>query len=195
MLLKYNFFNKKAIFLAIVTIGFNGCFSSCQNMPTTNSYYQLSQIPSKELEKFFLDIAIELYPNRRDITTINSIIISDFANMHSLVVGKSGRVLTEYLKKSLNQYRGKSIVKIDISNKIKLNSDGIHILTRNKDEINSSINLEAQEFIVNSYDYSGNRLRLFIKRVDAKSQKVIKTLIKDIDLGCESSPIREFILN
>jgi len=76
-----------------------------------------------------------------------------------------------------------------------LDDTGFKLLTRDKNNIRN-IKLKSEEFIINSLSYSDNNLKLFIKRVKSVDSKVVKTVIKEINLNCNGSlSLKSFLLN
>ena len=198
-MLNYFKFNSFIIFISIFVFSFifTGCNGSnnCKYNVLRDHNSLIADMKSSELQEIFLDIVIDLYQTKDEIDRIDSIIITDFVDMHNLSIDNNGRLLTEYLKEALNRFRDKTIVKIDIHKKLILDDTGFKLLTRDKNNIRN-IKLKSEEFIINSLSYSDNNLKLFIKRVKSVDSKVVKTVIKEINLNCNGSlSLKSFLLN
>jgi len=105
-MLNYFKFNSFIIFISIFVFSFifTGCNGSnnCKYNVLRDHNSLIADMKSSELQEIFLDIVIDLYQTKDEIDRIDSIIITDFVDMHNLSIDNNGRLLTEYLKEALN---------------------------------------------------------------------------------------------
>ncbi len=172
------------LFLFLLT----GCASS-------SSYNKIAscrgdeQISNVKFQKYFDEMAEELCPNSCGGVSCAdySVIATDFVDIQTLAPGKTGILMGELMRSSLNKVCGYNIIEVKFSHLFKLSDDSLVTLTKNPNEILKSeySPQSVKNSIVGTYSVSSNTLYIFARTINNSDGKIIKMTSKEVKLSCD----------
>ncbi|CAH2032627.1 FlgO family outer membrane protein [Trichlorobacter ammonificans] len=171
-----------------------GCIAGLQGPCSGKPLPQL--LDATDLKPLFLDMARELCMDqpgggsgkeqacRHDATGRQTVLVTDFVDLRTLVPEQSGLLMGELMRGSLNQACCYGIVQAEFGKHFKLSDSGLISLTRRVKEIGKDDYMQP-EAIVGTYSHLNNgKVLLFVRRIDTASGHVVKMVTRELDYAC-----------
>ena len=174
-----------AIYFSCVLL-VQGCASKPQ--PTRCSVKPNDIISEVDIHKLMDDIVVglclpttDLDSQKKDLT-----VVPDFVEMNSLQPARIGVVLGESLRASIFNICKIPIRQVELSKNFKLNSNGLMALSRNYTEVREE-KFPVATAIIGTYDISGTKLSLVVRRIDIESASFLAVTSKTVNWKCDES--------
>ncbi|HSW62723.1 MAG TPA: FlgO family outer membrane protein [Dissulfurispiraceae bacterium] len=110
-------------------------------------------------------------------------LVTDFVDIHSLQPKKHGIVMGELMRSSLNLACKAKIVQAEFSESFTLSDKGLVAMSRDPKQIRHP-EYPYSEYIVGTFSYSGNKLFLFVRKVDVATGRITRMASREITAGC-----------
>ncbi len=168
-------------FLLLISLILNSCtFSSTC---TDNLGFRLSddKIISgiSNIDKRMEEIAREIYP----VFGGGNVIITDFVDAKIYKPTPTGVYLANLLRGFISTHTTARVLQLDLGSSFTLNANGLSVLTREADEVIKQKSI-ALVGIVGSYSVQGNKVHIFVRRINLRTGRVISTSTKLIEYAC-----------
>ena len=159
----------------------NGCVSV--KMPCSNNPDKV--IPELKLQTIFEEIARELKNKCHSVRCNGSstTLITDFVDIKTLTPRRSGMLMSELMKSSISRIYGDNIIQAEFSQYFKLNVSGLVVLTRDVTQIQQQ-RFPFSEAIVGTYNYTNNKLYIFVRKINIYTGKITSMVTKEINFSC-----------
>ena len=169
------------LFLTNFIFIINGCVSV--KMPCSSNPDKV--IPALKLQSVFDEIAKELKNNCHSVRCngATTTLITDFVDIRSLTPKRSGMLMSELMKSSINKIYGDNIIQAEFSQYFKLNDNGLVVLTRDVTKIQQQ-QFPFSEAIVGTYNYTNSKLYIFVRKINIYTGKITSMVTKEINYGC-----------
>lgn len=109
------------------------------------------------------------------------VIVTDFVDLQSFEPKKSGLVMAELLRGSLNQSCGHRVIQGEFSKYFKVSDQGLVILSRSASDIGRDYT--GRHVVVGTYEYNRNKLLLFVKKINTSDNQIVRMVTKEIDFS------------
>jgi hypothetical protein len=97
----------------------------------------------------------------------------------------------EQMRAALSMQCHSKIAQIDFGKYFKLTQDGLSALTRNPSEIQHD-ELKSQDVVVGTYSFQGNKLSVFVRRIQGSSGVIQKMVSNSVTYICRGD---EYAIN
>lgn len=173
--------NLSLLFISSLVILFSGCVSV--KMPCSSNPDKI--IPELKLQTIFEEIAKELKSKCHNgrCNGSSTTIITDFVDIKTLTPRRSGMLMSELMKSSINKIYGDNIIQAEFSQYFTLNNSGLVVLTRDVKKIQEQ-RLPFSEAIVGTYNYTNNKLYIFVRKINIYTGKITSMVTKEINFSC-----------
>lgn len=171
-----------------------GCVAGLQGPCSGKPLSQL--LDATALKPLFLEMARELCVDqpggaggkgqvcRSDAAARQTVLVTDFVDLGTLVPEQSGLLMGELMRGSLNQSCCYGIVQAEFGKYFKLSDSGLISLTRRVKEIGRDEYLQP-EAVVGTYSYLNNgKVLLFVRRIDTATGHVTKMVTRELNYAC-----------
>ena len=111
------------------------------------------------------------------------VLVPDFVNVSNFAPGVPGLYMGEQMRAALSQRCNSRIYQAEFGRDLKLGANGLVALTRNPQEVVRG-EFVGQDILVGTYAHAGNRLSLFIRKIDSKNGVIHKMVAKEITYRC-----------
>lgn len=131
------------------------------------------------MDKKMEEVAQEIYP----VLGGGNVIITDFVDAATYRPTPSGVYLANLLRGFLSTHTTARILQLDLGKSFTLDNLGLSVLTREADEVlkQKSVVLVG---IIGSYSIQGNKIHIFVRRINLRTGRIISTSTKLIPYGC-----------
>ena len=118
-----------------------------------------------------------------------TVLVTDFVDLNSFVPKQSGLLMGELMRGALNTVCCYKIVQAEFAAYFKLSETGLVSLTRKPSEIKNDEYLQ-DEAVVGTYNFlAGNKLLIFVKKINTGSSRISRMATKEIDYTCSDSSV------
>lgn len=168
---------KKLSFLTLITLlTLTGCTSTINTSHCVDISTPLERVNRSNLDQVFKEIAKEVCASPDKI-----VIIPDFLDIQTLNTSSIGLLLGEVMRSSYSQICKGKIVQIEFPKHFKISKDGVISLTRNPNDLKRA-ELSTNEVIIGTFSYTDNKLRIFVRKVDADTGYILNMTTREINL-------------
>ena len=113
----------------------------------------------------------------------HSVMVPDFLDLQTYTSGPTGLYMGEQMRAALSMQCRSKIAQIDFGKYFKLTQDGWSALTRNPSEIQHD-ELKSQDVVVGTYSFQGNKLSVFVRRIQGSSGVIQKMVSNSVTYIC-----------
>ena len=179
-----------AVLLLGLLLVLSGCFT--RYMGSADCATSLDEILSRvDMKQVFQGMAADLCgesckrTGSQKVAACSSptLLITDFVDIHSLQPKKHGIVMGELMRSSLNHACNAKIVQAEFSENFTLSDKGLVAMSRDPKQARHA-DYPYSDYIVGTFSYSGNKLFLFVRKVDVTTGRVTKMASREITVGC-----------
>lgn len=183
----------KIIALMLCFFSLSGCVGVLYNPSCSKKFgessYALERIISKaDLKSIFEKIAQEFCDKKQPSNCSPqgmspAVLVADFVDIQSLEPQHTGILMAELMKSGLNNNCCNRIVQAEFSKFFKLSEKGLIALTRDPKEILKD-EYPFTECIVGTYNYSSDKLYIFVRRINIYTGEISKIVSREISFSC-----------
>jgi FlgO protein len=164
-----------------------GVLAGCASAPDQPCGYK--QLPNlvalTDFEPLFRTAAAELCP---PIHSTGAVLVPDFLNLQTYAPGPTGLYMGEQMRAALSHQCNSPIQQVDFGKYLKLNDDGLAVLTRNADEIQASA-VRSQDVVVGTYSFQGGKLSMFMRRLNSSNGVIERMVAKEVAYTCDGTAL------
>ena len=131
------------------------------------------------MDKKIEEIAREIYPALGG----GNVIITDFVDASTYRPTPSGVYLANLLRGFVSTHTTARILQLDLGRSFTLDNFGLSVLTREADEVIKQKSI-ALVGIIGSYSIQGNKIHIFVRRINLRTGRIISTSTKLIPYAC-----------
>ena len=131
------------------------------------------------IDKKIEEIAREIYP----VFGGGNVIITDFVDAKVYRPTPTAIYLANLLRGFISTHTTARVLQLDLGKSFSLDSAGLSVLTRRADEVIKQRSI-ALVGIIGSYSVQGNRVHIFVRRINLRTGRVISTSTKLIEYAC-----------
>jgi hypothetical protein len=132
----------------------------------------------------------------RDAIQRQTVMVTDFVDVQSYVPKRSGLLMGELMRGSLNKICCYKIIQGEFSKYFNLSADGLVVLTRDASQIKDD-EYYQHEVVVGTYNYlqdyyhlRRNKLVIFVRRIDTQTGKISKIVTRELNYYCDGREIK-----
>lgn len=168
-------------FLLLLSFFLNSCTFSSACVDSFGFPLSDARIISNisNMDKKMEEIAREIYP----VFGGGNVIITDFVDAKAYKPTPTGVYLADLLRGFISTHTTARILQLDLGRSFTLNATGLSILTREADEVIKQKSI-ALVGIIGSYSIQGNRVHIFVRRINLRTGRIISTSTKLIEYAC-----------
>jgi len=167
----------------------NGCASSSQYNKIAYCHNPDEQISNVKMQKYFDQMAEELCGGEcgKRLCGGESMMVPDFVNIHSFDPQKTGILMGELMRGSINKVCGYNIIQEKFSHLFRVSDSGlISLKTAPKDYLKSGdASLSVKSSILGTFSITSGKLYIFAKVVSNADGKITKMTSKEVNLSCD----------
>lgn len=115
------------------------------------------------------------------LETGQTVLVTDFVDLHNLRPEQGGRLMGELMRASLSRVSRCRIIQAEFAQYFRLSEQGLSLLTRDPKQIRTP-SYSYPECIVGTYTLTPHRLILFAKRVNIHTGSVMRIASRELDL-------------
>lgn len=161
---------------------------SCSKKFGERSYSLDKVISNADLKGIFDKIALEFCDKKQPSNCgpqgmSPAVLVADFVDIQSLEPKHTGILMGELMKSSLNNNCCYRIVQAEFSKFFRLSEKGLIALTRDPKEILKD-EYPFSDCIVGTYNYSSNKLYIFVRRINIYTGEISKIVSREISFSC-----------
>ena len=112
-----------------------------------------------------------------------NVLVTDFVDIRFIQQPRQGILMGDFMKNSLNGICGYKIFQVGFSDYFLLNNNGMVVLASDKENVKRLRN-KSTECVVGTYDYAGNSLRIFVRKINIYTGEITKFVAKEISFTC-----------
>lgn len=181
-----------ALIAALAALGLSACVSI---VPRADCSGETESVASSvALKEEFDALARELCDDscRTDPATGKrtcsgaTVLVTDFVDIQSYKPKRSGVLFGELMRGSLNESCRYKIVQAEFADYFQLSEQGLTALTRNPQEVRHS-EYPYAEAVVGTYHFSGGKVFLFARRLNASTGKIARIASREVPLFCSGA--------
>jgi hypothetical protein len=131
------------------------------------------------MDKKIEEIAREIYP----VLGGGNVIITDFVDASTYQPTPSGVYLADLLRGFITTHTTARVLQLDIGRSFTLDALGLSILTREAEDVLKQKHVTLVG-IIGSYSIQGNRVHIFVRRINLRTGRIISTSTKLIPYAC-----------
>ncbi len=183
----------KIVALLLCFFSLSGCAGLLYNPSCSKKFgeraYSLEKVISNaNIKGIFEEIAQEFCDKKKPIHCgpqgmSPAVLVADFVDIQSLEPKHAGILMGELMKSSLNSSCCYKIVQAEFSKFFKLSEKGLIALTRDPKEILKD-EYPFSECIVGTYNYSSDKLYIFVRRINIYTGEISKIVSREISFSC-----------
>lgn len=155
-------------------------------------------LDATELKKLFEGIAAEMCQDAcpggvrgacadRAESGRETVIVTDFADLQTFLPNKSGLLMGELMRGSLNKVCGYRIKQAEFGSFFKLSDNGLLVLTRKVNEIKDD-EFTRRDAVVGTYNYLNNgKIVVFARTVDTRTGTVTTMVTRELSYDCNDN--------
>ncbi|MBJ6752408.1 FlgO family outer membrane protein [Geomonas anaerohicana] len=118
-----------------------------------------------------------------------TVMVTDFADLQSLVPSQSGMLMGELMRGGLNSVCCYKIVQAEFAKYFKLSENGLVVLTRRATEVKKN-EYQQPEAVVGTYTYlSNNKVLVFARKMDTETGTISKMVTRELTYSCGGSSV------
>ncbi|QWV92353.1 hypothetical protein KP004_14185 [Geomonas oryzisoli] len=118
-----------------------------------------------------------------------TVMVTDFADLQSLVPSQSGMLMGELMRGGLNSVCCYKIVQAEFAKYFKLSENGLVVLTRRATEVKKN-EYQQPEAVVGTYTYlSNDKVLIFARRMDTETGTISKMVTRELTYSCGGSSV------
>lgn len=117
-----------------------------------------------------------------------TILVTDFVELHTLVPNKHGLLMGDLMRSSLNSRCGYRIVQAEFSSYFRLSENGLVVLSRNSADIKSR-EYRQSECVVGTYSFVGAKLIVTVRRISTLTGRITRMVTREIDYTCSGDTV------
>jgi len=120
----------------------------------------------------------------RDEMNPRTVLVTDFADLITLIPNQSGLLMGELMRGSLNNVCCYKIIQAEFAKFFKLSQNGLVVLTRNVNEIKKDEYAQT-EAIVGTYNYmNNNKVVIFVRKINMATGKISRMVTREVNYSC-----------
>jgi hypothetical protein len=123
-------------------------------------------------------------PSNHMITDRDVVVVPDFIDITNYTTGHAGVYLGEVAGGTLSELCRHRVRQIDLRKVVKLNSDGLVVLTRDASSV-ASREFVAKWGYVGTYSELPGRLLLTLRELDMETGATMKIIAREVNHGCK----------
>lgn len=121
-----------------------------------------------------------------------TILVTDFVDLHTLSPQKHGLLMGELMRSSLNSRCGYRIVQAEFSSYFRLSENGLVVLSRNSADIKSR-EYRQSECVVGTYSFVGAKLIVTVRRISTLTGRITRMVTREIDYTCSGDTVSHWV--
>ncbi len=170
---------------SVCTLGLVAALAACSSVPDQPcSYRQLPNLLAiTDFETLFRTAASDLCP---PIQNTGTVLVPDFQNLQTYAPGPTGLYMGEQMRAALSHQCNSPILQVDFGKYLKLNDDGLAVLTRNASDIQAN-EVRSQNVVVGTYSFQGGKLSVFMRRLNSDNGVIERMVAKEVAYTCDGS--------
>ncbi|GEM_PF-2054648 len=118
------------------------------------------------------------------ITDRDVVLVPDFLDLSSFKPGQAGVVLGEVTRGALSEVCRHRVRQVDLGKTIRLNEDGVVMLTRDSGRLSSS-EFAAKWGYVGTFSTMPGKLLLTLRELDIESGATTRIISRELNFGCK----------
>ncbi|HOE42239.1 MAG TPA: FlgO family outer membrane protein [Rhodoferax sp.] len=174
-------------------LGLAGCVTNDPQQCTKEKLSALVAVA--EVSQVFDDIALGFCPANcvgelatgsgacAESAPTKLVLVPDFVSITNYLPGVAGLYMGEQMRAALSQRCSSQIYQAEFGRDLKLSEEGLVALTRNPGEVVRD-EFRGQDILIGTYSFNGNRLAMFIRKINSTSGVISKMVSKEVVYNC-----------